>query len=713
MPAKYRFARSSKSLDAPDCESPSPNPVTAFFFFPLLIFLDPYVCVTWSEPYPRLLVTRDRPRRGGGPEDRYYGPFVDQGQVKATVALIRRVLPLRERKRPLYKDKPCLNYDIGLCPGACQGLISEDEYAETVRLAEMVFRGEGGELMSRLRDRMQSASDAEEFERADEIKSQIVIVQGGLLGSALHFSSDGAAAGGRGLTEGVFRGKAWRKKESDELKRDVVAVGQAGHLACFQVFQVRGSRLTGRLGFTYRVEEGLSRGEVLQACLERYWGDTLEASTSRGVTMESKRPSSSSPEFPQKRGMLVADLPDEIVTADELPEGGAVLLEELLSEARKATAATAIESKVASTKKIEDGEQPAEASEEVRPPRSASASSRVGKPPRPVVVVHGGEGTGERHHLCVMVAKNAELEATRLLKGAEAAGEGLAQLVRMLGLASVPGRIEGYDISHTGGGQAVASAVCFVDGKASPKDHRKYRIRSPDVRKGHSDDYASLREVIARRFAPPSPQARSSHPGAVPDLVLVDGGKGQLHAALEGAAVAADAWKSVGGDGDGRDECRKALPSLINATDGNAIAGISDAPPPSQPPEAEDPDDVLLSAVPPSDEPPNCRAGAGSAVDVGGGRRVMFVSLAKKDEEVFVPWSSQPLPTAVEAGPNSPGVMLLRQVRAGSSGRVKMNSEPGGLTLSKPWEVARRARGGFYFAFLKHRECRYAGRAVG
>ncbi|CAM9788954.1 unnamed protein product, partial [Hapterophycus canaliculatus] len=138
----------------------------------------PYVCVTWSEPYPRLVTTREKPRRGGGPEDRYYGPFVDPGQLKSTIALVRRVLPLRERARPLYKDKPCLNYDMGLCPGACQGLVSEEDYAETVRLAEMVFRGEGEELLARLRQRMESESRAERFERAGEIQAQMALVRG-------------------------------------------------------------------------------------------------------------------------------------------------------------------------------------------------------------------------------------------------------------------------------------------------------------------------------------------------------------------------------------------------------------------------------------------------------------------------------------------------------------------------------------------------------
>lgn len=589
------------------------------------------MCVTWSEPYPRLIITRDKPRRGGGPEDRYYGPFIDQGQVKATVALVRRVLPLRERQRPLYRDKPCLNYDIGLCSGPCQGLISEEDYAETVRLAEMVFRGEGDELLSRLRDRMESASEAEEFERADKIKSQIALVRGGLLGSALHFCSGGAATGGRGLQDsldGVGRGK-----ESGGLKQDVVAVGQAGDLACFQVFQVRGGRLTGRLGFTYHVGETLSKGEVLQSCLESYWGDVL-APAGDGPIPGSQRSSSSSLGVQGARGVLTTDVPDEIVTADMLPEGGAALLEELLSRAKGIElAAVAREN----TSKINKA---------AKPPRSAPSSPQACERSRLVQVVYGGVGTGERHHLCVMVAKNSELEAKRLRKSIEGTHEGLTQLARMLGLASAPGRIEGYDVSHTGGGQAVASVVCFTDGKASPGNHRRYRIRSPAVRKGRSDDYASLREVIARRFAPPpSTHARSSEPGAVPDLVLIDGGKGQLAAALEGAAVAVDAWnRSVDGDYEPSSEA-DAMDDVSNEAF------------------AEDPDAVFLSVESTEYQPPDGREGFGFAsVDVGGGRRVTFASLAKKDEEVFVPWSSEPLPDAVEAGPDSPAVMILRQV---------------------------------------------------
>lgn len=697
---------------------------------------DPYVCFTWSEPYPRLIITRDRPRPGGGIEDTYYGPFVDQGQLKATVALVRRVLPLRERRRPLYKDKPCLNYDIGLCPGACQKLISEDEYAERVRLAEMVFRGQGEQLLATLGQRMQLASKAEEFERAGEYKEQMELVRGGLLGSALHFSSlgDGAMAtvgwGGdgsepsdagddgdgdnRGALPGDERGGGGSKRRGRSRKgkqsaaaaagmigrlgvrrTDFVAVGLAGDLACFQVFRVKGGRLIGRLGFTYRVEEGLTRGEVLQACLERYWGDALASRGSFSSSVlqgQGSRPRSSAPSFglqpqserlPQTSGGMkgsgeyFVDVPDEVVTADALPEGGAALLSELLSEAKNAekaqeekdsigTAAPVWHSNIvgdgaeagvsggngSAGKSVEQGARGKTAgggSVAGEANSSGTASSPPATAAVPVVRIVHDEGKGERHHLCVMVAKNAELEAKRLLQGSENTTEGLSQLARMLGLSSSPGRIEGFDVSHTGGGQAVASAVSFVGGKVDKKGHRRYRIKTPSVKKGHSDDYASLREVITRRFSPPNLGESSSGGEAygsvvsadtipLPDLVVIDGGKGQLAAALEGACDAAAEWRRSYSDGhDDNDDDNENVGPMF--------------------PVEDDPDLVLL------------RGTAATAtktsimVDVGRGRRVAFVSLAKKEEEVFVPGNASPLAAAVEAGPSSPGVMILRQVR--------------------------------------------------
>ncbi|MEN9264575.1 MAG: GIY-YIG nuclease family protein, partial [Gloeomargarita sp. GMQP_bins_44] len=73
----------------------------------------PYVCITWSEEYPRIFITR---KRGlANPKDRYYGPYVDAWQLRQTLGLIYRLFPLRQRPRPLFPDRPCLNYQIGRC----------------------------------------------------------------------------------------------------------------------------------------------------------------------------------------------------------------------------------------------------------------------------------------------------------------------------------------------------------------------------------------------------------------------------------------------------------------------------------------------------------------------------------------------------------------------------------------------------------------------
>jgi excinuclease ABC subunit C len=101
--------------------------------------------------------------------------------------------------------------------------------------------------------------------------------------------------------------------------------------------------------------------------------------------------------------------------------------------------------------------------------------------------------------------------------------KGLAGLQKVLKLTAQPRTIEGVDIAHLGGGETVASLVQFIDGLPFKPNYRRFKIR--DVR--GVDDYASIREVIARRF-----QRLHDNSQMFPDLLLIDGGKGQLSAAL-------------------------------------------------------------------------------------------------------------------------------------------------------------------------------------
>ena len=105
---------------------------------------------------------------------------------------------------------------------------------------------------------------------------------------------------------------------------------------------------------------------------------------------------------------------------------------------------------------------------------------------------------------------------------------GLSGLKQVFGLEEVPRRIEGVDIAHLQGGETVASLVQFIDGLPFKHGYKRYRIRTVDG----VDDYGSIREVVSRRMG------RLFQEGeAFPDILLIDGGKGQLNAALEAMEV--------------------------------------------------------------------------------------------------------------------------------------------------------------------------------
>lgn len=106
--------------------------------------------------------------------------------------------------------------------------------------------------------------------------------------------------------------------------------------------------------------------------------------------------------------------------------------------------------------------------------------------------------------------------------------KGLRGLQKVLGLRVVPRSIEGMDIAHLGGEDTVASLVTFIDGLPFKPGYRRYKIRSVEG----VDDFASMREVVSRRF-----RRLSDEDGVFPDILLIDGGKGQLNAALQAFRV--------------------------------------------------------------------------------------------------------------------------------------------------------------------------------
>ncbi len=137
---------------------------------------------------------------------------------------------------------------------------------------------------------------------------------------------------------------------------------------------------------------------------------------------------------------------------------------------------------------------------------------------------------GVKRELLEAAMRNAREESLRAESEAERRSKTLEWLQRMLGLDALPRRIESFDISNTGDFGIVASMVVFVDGKPARSQYRKFKMKSV----AHQDDFASMREAVGRRLAHYKEGDEKFSP--LPDLLLIDGGVGQVGAALEAMA---------------------------------------------------------------------------------------------------------------------------------------------------------------------------------
>ena len=403
----------------------------------------PYLCITWSEAYPRIFITRRR--RFRSPLDRFYGPYVDVGLLRRTLFLVKRVFPLRQRPRPLHQDRTCLNYSIGRCPGVCQEMISSDDYHRTLRKVAMVFQGRSDELQHLLQEQMQKYADRTDYESAARVRDQL-----------------------HGLDQLTADQKMSLPDSS--VSRDVLALACDERLAAVQLFQMRAGKLVGRLGYTADAS-GLSPGLILQRVIEEHYSQ-----------------------------VDAVEVPPQLLVQHPLPQQ--VLLEEWLTEQRE--------------RKVQ---------------------------------IHCPQRR-QKADLIELVQRNAEFELLRAKQGQEQQALSTEDLAQLLDLPLPPRRIEGYDISHIQGSDAVASQVVFIDGLPAKQHYRKYKIQSSSIRAGHSDDFMAMAEIMRRRFRRwARAKADGVDLGALrqkggsalqtdglndwPDLVMIDGGKGQLSAVME------------------------------------------------------------------------------------------------------------------------------------------------------------------------------------
>lgn len=131
---------------------------------------------------------------------------------------------------------------------------------------------------------------------------------------------------------------------------------------------------------------------------------------------------------------------------------------------------------------------------------------------------------GKHYRVLRMASENASRDVEKRLKSRENP-QALEELMEVLNLEVLPKRIEGFDIAHLEGKYTVASLITFLEGSPDKRNYRRFNIRSLA---GKIDDYASIREAVSRRYTRLIKEKRD-----LPDLVLIDGGKGQVNAAKE------------------------------------------------------------------------------------------------------------------------------------------------------------------------------------
>ena len=406
----------------------------------------PYVCITWGDKYPRIFLTRKRRQRQL--KDKYYGPYVDVYLLRQTLFSIKKLFPLRQRRIPLYKDRTCLNYSIGRCPGVCQEEISSEDYKNTLKRVEMIFQGRTDELRILLEKQMISFSESLKFEEAGSVRDQL---------------------------KGIDRLYESQKMiiPDSSVCRDIIAMASEENISSVQIFQMRSGKLIGRLGY-FSDNSNFNSSQILQQVIENHYSNVDPV-----------------------------EIPSEILVQHQLVNN--ILISDWLSEIKKQKVNINV------------------------PKRSRKAE------------------------IIKLVEKNANLELQRIKQSHDKNLVELDDLTNILDLENIPKRIECYDISHIQGSDAVASQVVFIDGIAARQHYRRYKIKSPNIKIGHSDDFESMAEVITRRFRRWARfkeeggdiDALLSNESSVldnqnlndwPDLVVIDGGKGQLSsvvAALE------------------------------------------------------------------------------------------------------------------------------------------------------------------------------------
>lgn len=375
----------------------------------------PYILVTEGESYPALRFQRGRSRKPG----RLFGPFPSGGAVRESLHLLQKLFKVRQCDDVQFKNRsrPCLQYQIGRCSAPCVGLVDERDYAEDVRHTQMFLEGRNPAVLRELGEQMEEAASALEFERAAELRDQMVGMR--------HVQEQQHVSGQKG-------------------DADVFGCAMQPGGVCVHAIFVRQGRVIGSKVYHPRVSIEDSEPAVLSAFIAQFYlagGREIPASVIASHPLEAS---------------------EAIAQALSQQRGAQVLI-----------------------------------------------SSRV---------------RGDRAAWQKLAQTNAEQNLTAQLLNKQNMYNRFLALQDALALDAVPQRLECFDISHSSGEATVASCVVFDRNGPLKRDYRKFNIEG--ITGG--DDYAAMHQALTRRYG-----RLSREEALLPDLLVIDGGKGQVSQAMD------------------------------------------------------------------------------------------------------------------------------------------------------------------------------------
>jgi len=405
----------------------------------------PYLQLSMAENFPRVLVAREVKRDG----NYYAGPFMPTTLARKTMALTHRLFGIRSCNEVITgrRDRPCLEYDIKRCVAPCVSEIcSQSHYKEAVDQTRLFLEGRTDEVVGRLRNQMQDASDEEFYERAAHYRDAIRTVE-------------------------TLQNRQQKMATVQLNNRDAFGIKRGSQGTVVQVFQVRNGRVVERIELVAdEVAMTTEReADIVQTAVQQFYS--------------------------------VHEVPTEVHVPVDINIQDREAIEMFLTS-------------------------------------RAGRRVKVFQPKR-----------GDKRGLLDLAIRNAELSYdSRYSEETSVDIAALQELQTVLALPMLPHRVECFDISTIQGRDTVGSMVVCDDGRMQRSEYRKYRVRgvvkqefsnasiSDDIgldvvgERGSvppkPDDFAAMEEVVFRRY-----RRLLDEGGPFPDLVVVDGGKGQLTAA--------------------------------------------------------------------------------------------------------------------------------------------------------------------------------------